>query len=281
MVTLTEKQRAADYLESQFDVSERRACKVITISRNSKRLRREQPINEIERLVIDLSENEPRWGYRKVHDRLRLNGQRIGRERVRLIRRREGLQVRKKQHRKRHPGNSGELIQAEYPNHVWTYDFVMDQTMDGRRLKALTIVDEFTRIGLDIVVSHSLTHIGVKSALQRLFSQHGRPAYIRSDNGGEFISTEIRKWLSRQGVAPHYIDPGSPWQNGYGESFNSIFRDDCLNRWIFRSPREARMVVSQWLKKYNGYRPHGSLDGITPNMFLGKWRQEHEDKNAA
>jgi len=157
----------------------------------------------------------------------------------------------------------------------------MDRTQDGRRLKSLTVTDEFTRQGLTIECARSLTAAGVKQVLNCLFAKYGRPDYLRSDNGPEFIAAELRIWLKKQKVKTHYIDPGSPWQNGYGESFNSIFRDDCLNRWEFYSVREAQIVINLWLEKYNDYRPHGSLNGITPNMFLEKWRQEHAYDKAA
>ena len=281
-MTLAEKQQAANYLQDGYVVSERRACQVLSIHRNTKRAyERKSYASEIDEAVIKLSEQEPRWGYRKVYERMKLDGHRVGRERVRLIRAREGLQVRKKQHKKRYPGPSGALLKSQYPNHVWTYDFVMDSTVDGRRLKCLTITDEFLRLGLAIEVSRSMTANDVKRVLSLLFAIHGRPEYIRSDNGPEFIATELQKWLKNEHVLTHYIKPGSPWQNAYGESFNSIFRDDCLNRWAFYSVKESQLVVNRWLDKYNDYRPHGSLKGMTPNLFLEKWRQEQIAENAA
>lgn len=281
-MTLAEKQQAAQYLQSHYSVSERRACKVMVLHRTTKRTYDHKTyFREIDSQIIKLSEAEPRWGYRKIYDRLKLDGCCLGRERVRLVRRREGLQVRRKQSKKRHQGSSGTLNKASYPNHVWTYDFVMDRTQDGRRLKSLTVTDEFTRQGLTIECARSLTAAGVKQVLNRLFAKYGRPEYLRSDNGPEFIAAQLRKWLKKQKVKTHYIDPGSPWQNGYGESFNSIFRDDCLNRWEFYSVREAQIVINLWLEKYNDYRPHGSLNGITPNMFLEQWRREHAYDKAA
>jgi len=157
----------------------------------------------------------------------------------------------------------------------------MDSTVDGRRLKCLTITDEFLRLGLAIEVGRSMTANDVKRVLSMLFAIHGRPENIRSDNGPEFIETALRQWLAEQRVNTYYIEPGSPWQNGYGESFNPIFRDDCLNRWTFYSVKEARLVVTRWLEKYNDYRPHGSLKGLTPNLFLEKWRQEQKTESVA
>jgi len=281
-VTLAEKQHAASYLQDRYQVSERRACKVVSMQRNTKRAYERKSFgDELDQVVIRRSEDQPRWGYRTVYNRMKLDGHRIGRERVRLIRAREGLQVRKKQHKKHYPGPTEGLLKARHPNHVWTYDFIMDQTMDGRRLKCLTITDEFTRKGLAIEVGRSMTSTDVERVLGLLFAIHGRPDYLRSDNGPEFIAKALRDWLKEQHVETHYIEPGSPWQNGYGESFNSIFRDDCLNRWAFYTVKEAKLVISTWLEKYNDYRPHGSLDGITPNMFLEKWHQQHANNKAA
>ncbi|MEX2489483.1 MAG: IS3 family transposase [Pseudomonadales bacterium] len=282
MVTLAEKQQAAVCLQGSYSVSERRACQVMSVHRNTKRAYDHKTWSQdSDESIIQLSGQEPRWGYRKVYDRLKLDGHRVGRERVRITRAREGLQVRKKQHKKRYPGPQGELLKAEYPNHVWTYDFVMDASLDGRRLKFLTVADEFTRRGLTITCGRSLTARDVQRILSRLFAEHGKPDYLRSDNGPEFLAQELRVWLSEHHVSTHFIEPGSPWQNGYGESFNAIFRDDCLNRWAFHSVREAQVVADHWKEKYNDYRPHGSLKGITPNMFLEQWRQEHATDNAA
>lgn len=282
MVTLAEKQHAAGYLQRHYEVSERRACRLLSIHRNTKRAYEHKTyFDPLDEEIIGLSGTEQRWGYRKVYDRMKLDGHKVGRERVRLVRAREGLQVRRKQHKKRYSGPSTSLLKAEYPNQVWTYDFVMDQTMNGRRLKCLTIVDEFTRHGLAIEVGRSIKAKDVIRVLSLLFAIHGRPEYLRSDNGPEFIAKALRRWLDKQHVATHYIEPGSPWQNGYGESFNSIFRDDCLNRWAFYTMKEAKIVVDHWLQKYNDYRPHGSLKGMTPNMFLAKWQQEHATKDAA
>lgn len=282
MVTLVEKQQAASYLQDCYEVSERRACQVLSIHRNTKRsYERKSYASDVNDEIIRLSGQEPRWGYRKIYDRMKLDGHQVGRERVRIVRAREGLQVRRKQHKKRYPGSSGVLPQAMRPNHIWTYDFMMDQTMDGRRLKFLTVADEFTRQGLAIECARSLTAKEVKNILGLLFAIHGRPENLRSDNGPEFIAKELRKWLKREHVNTHYIEPGSPWQNGYGESFNSIFRDDCLNRWAFYSIKETKLVAKQWLEKYNDYRPHGSLKGITPNLFLARWHQEQALENAA
>jgi len=154
---------------------------------------------------------------------------------------------------------------------VWSYDFVFDQTEDGRTLKCLTIVDEFTRQGIAIAVARSLTSGDVIRQLDRLFQQRGRPVCLRSDNGSDLVCSAVQRWLKDKHVDTHYIDPGSPRQNAYNESFNSIFRTTCLDRWLFSSLTEARVVIQQWLDEYNTIRPHGSLGGVNPERFLTCW----------
>jgi len=222
--------------------------------------------------VIRLSQRYPAWGYRKVYDLMRSDGIAISRERVRLIRRREGLQVIRKRRKKKVLGTTTQWVhRALYPNHVWSYDFVFDQTEDTRQLKCLTVVDEFTRQGLTIEVSRSITSGDVIRILESLFHQCGRPACIRSDNGPELVCSAVQKWLKEKHVDTHYIDPGSPWQNAYNESFNSIFRITCLDRMLFASLIEARVLINQWLEEYNTVRPHGSLGGLNPEQFLQRW----------
>ncbi len=240
---------------------------------------RRDAVDDGHRRTVELSERYSCWGYRKIHDLLRGDGIRIGRERVRLIRRREGLQILRKPPKRRVLGTTTQWVyRARYPGHVWAYDFVHDQTADGRRLKCLTVVDEFTRQGLAIRIGRSLTATDVVQILDELFHQHGRPACIRSDNGPELVATAVQQWLEDHDVDTHYIDPGSPWQNAYNESFNSIFRTTCLDRWWFHSLAEARVVADQWLDEYNTVRPHGSLRGMTPATFLQQWMATNTDQ---
>lgn len=282
MVTPSDRTRAAGYLEEEYQVSERKACQVLALNRNTKRrLQQARPIDDVAAKVIGLSEAKPRWGYRKVYDRLKLDGVRIGRERVRLIRKREGLQVRKKQHKKRHPGRDCPLLSAQYPGHVWSYDFVMDSTVDGKRLKLLTVIDEFSKQAFPIECRRSMASGDVVRVLRKLFAIYGQPEWIRSDNGSEFIAEAVQRVLREKGIKTQFIEPGKPWQNGYNESFNGILRDDCLNKWQFLTIREARLVVDDWVDEYNDYRPHGSLDGLTPNLFQEKWDREQGETRAA
>jgi len=261
------------YLRNRYGVSERRACRAMVMNRASYRyVGTQECLDKRYQRVLSLSEQYPYWGYRKIYDLMRAEGIPISRERVRRIRRREGLQVVRKRTKRKVLGTTTQWVhRACYPNHVWSYDFVFDQTGDARRLKCLTVVDEFTRQGLTIEVARSLTAGDVVRTLEALFREHGRPVCIRSDNGPELVATVVQKWLKDKQVDTHYIDPGSPWQNAYNESFNSIFRITCLDRWLFTSLTEARVVINQWLDEYNTIRPHGSLGGMNPERFLQRW----------
>lgn len=277
MVSLAERRRGVTYLRNRYGISERRACEALSMHRSSYRYgTRETVTDTAYQRVVKLSGRYSYFGYRKIYDLVRPEPLAISRERVRLIRRREGLQVVTKRRKRRVLGMTTQWVhRAEHPNHVWSYDFVFDQTEDGRQLKCLTVVDEFTRHGLAIEVGRSLTAGDVIRVLNQLFEIHGRPDCLRSDNGPELVSAAVQQWLKAHQVATHYIDPGSPWQNAYNESFNSIFRTTCLDRWLFVSLTEAKVVIQQWLDEYNTVRPHGSLGGICPEQFLQQWKQHN------
>ena len=278
-MSLAERRRCVTYLRNEYTVSERRACQVMDIHRSSYRYTGQQElVDAAYREVVRLSQRYPYFGYRKIYALMR-DSWTISRERVRQIRRREGLQVVKKRRKRKLLGLTTEWVnRAEYPNHVWSYDFVYDQTDDGRQLKCLTVVDEFSRQGLEIRVGRSLTATDVTGVLDELFRQHGRPACIRSDNGPELVSRHVQNWLGNKHVSTHYIDPGSPWQNAYNESFNSIFRTTCLDRCLFGSLTEARVIIDHWLDEYNTVRPHGSLGGMAPEQFLQRWTENNIDQ---
>ena len=281
MVSLASRRTVSDYLQATYQVSERRSCRLINLNRATKRNRpRTHRDQELRIEIHRLSMRYPRFGYRKIHDVLKDKGWQVGRERVRLIRKQEGLQVIKKLKKKRLCGTSTtELSKAKYPNHVWSYDLVSDQTACGRRLRCLTVIDEYTRYGLAIYINRSITSGHVKRVLQELFATWGPPTCIKSDNGPEFIAKNIQGWLAKSGVKTRYIDPGSPWQNGLNESFNGVFRDGCLDRWLFYSVQEARRVIDEWLREYNTERPHGALAGVPPARYV-KRIQEKERKAA-
>ena len=220
--------------------------------------------------MLDLSRLHPRYGYRRITALLRGEGWRVNRKRVHRLWRREGLKVVVKQRKKRRLGSSDNSVarrKAEHINHVWSYDFVMDQTENGRQLKFLPVLDEYTRECLTLEVARSITSMDVIEVLENLFMVRGVPEYIRSDNGPEFIANAIKTWLGEIGVATLYIAPGSPWENAYSESFNSRFRDELLNREMFGSVFEARVLSGDWRLDYNNHRPHSSLDYMTPAAF--------------
>ena len=167
--------------------------------------------------------------------------------------------------------NSCCVKKAEFINHVWTYDFISDRTEDGQSLKLLTVLDEFTRESLAIEVSRSITAKDVIAILEYLFMVRGVPGYIRSDNGPEFIADEIKKWLKNNHIETLYIEPGSPWENGYIELFNGRLRDELLNREVFHSVKEAKVLVEDWRLEYNHHRPHSSLGYLTPAGFAATY----------
>ena len=279
MVSLADRRRGAEHLERTLAVSERRVCQVVEIARSTKR--RPSGRAEEHKLVMkihELSERYPRFGYQKIFDRLKTSGWRVGREQVRLLRRREGLRVPQKAVKRRRPGISTvDPHQAEYPNHVWSYDFVADQTSDGKTLRFLTVIDEFTRRALWIECARHLTSFDVVRVLDQLVELHGRPTTIKSDNGSEFVAKKVQEWIESRRINARFIDLGSPWQNGHNESFNGVFRDGCLNRWLFESVREAREATEAWLYEYNVERPHGSLSGRSPGLFFEQWEQQQRE----
>ena len=182
--------------------------------------------------------------------------------------------------KRRRPGTSTIDPQyAEYPNHVWIYDFVADQTADGKTLRFLTVIDEFSRRAMWIECARHLTSVDVVRVLDQLIEIHGAPTTVKSDNGPEFVSKKVQEWIKGRGIGVRFIKPGSPWQNGHNESFNGVFRDGCLNRWLFESIREAREASEYWLQEYNVERPHGSLSGRPPALFFEQ--REEQDRDAA
>ena len=270
-----------EYVQTNHDVSERRACNVLSIHRSTFRYQPRARLTEAAtQAVITTSQDYDYWGYRKIFSLVQAAGHDIGRERVRVIRAREGLQVPDKKPKKRKTGtDTVEIDRAEYPGHVWSYDFIFDRTDDGRTLKCLTVTDEFSKVNLTIGCGRSLTGSDVKRTLSRLIEQWGAPVCIRSDNGSEFVAKQIQKWLGENHIGTRYIDPGCPWQNPYIESFNSIFRTTCLNRWMFLSLEEARREIALWREEYNTIRPHGSLAGLSPLQFLRNFRGDNPKFN--
>ena len=273
MVSLAERRRAVTYIRNEYAISERRACQAMQLNRSSYRYVTSKELNdETYWEVVRLSQHYPYWSYRKIFELMKEQQIAISRERVRLIRRREGMQVVRKRKKRRILGQMTQWVHwACYPNHVWSYDFVFDQTEDRRTLKCLTVVDEFTRQGLDIRVARSSTASDVIRILDELFQMYGWPVCLRNDNGPELVSHAVQDWLKDKHAGTHYIEPGSPWQNAYNESFSSIFRTTCLDRWLFSSMTEARVVIQQWLEENNTISRHGSMADMNPEYFLQRW----------
>ena len=245
-------------------LSERRVCKVLGQHRSSQRKlpRGRADEDALTRAIIALASEYGRYGYRRIWALLRDRGWDVGLSRVARIWRREGLKVPQKQPKRgRLWLNGGSCIRLRpcWRNHVWAYDFVMDRTHDGKAFRMLTVIDEYTRECLAIHVARSLKHDDVLACLTDLFTRHGPPDYIRSDNGSEFTAIAVREWLPRVGVKTLFIEPGSPWENGYNESFNGKLRDELLNGEIFYTLREAKVLIEQWRRHYNTIRPHSSL----------------------
>jgi len=245
-------------------VSERRACRVLSQPRPTQRRAQHVPSDEprLVKRMVELASEYGRYGYRRVTALLRAEGFTVNHKRVERLWRREGLKVPQKQpKRKRLWLNDGSCVRLRpaYRDHVWSYDFMADRTRDGRKLRLLTIIDEYSRECLAIDVGRSLTSDHVMDRLAQLFVERGVPAYLRSDNGGEFTATKVRAWLERLGVGTLFIEPGSPWENGYLESFNGKLRDELLAREVFDTLLEAKVLVARWRRHYNAVRPHSSL----------------------
>lgn len=251
------------HVQSVLGVSERRACRTLGQPRSTQRRARVVPADEtaLTDAVVSRAAEYGRYGYRRITALLRAEGWRVNAKRVERIWRREGLKVPRRQPKRgRLWLNDGSCVRLRpcWPGHVWAYDFVQDRTHDGRRFRMLTVIDEYTR-DLAIVVARRLTSDDVLQALCDLFVERGPPAHIRSDNGPEFVAKVVRGWLGRVGVTTLFIEPGSPWENGYNESFNGKLRDELLDREIFYSLREAEVLIERWRRHYNTVRPHSAL----------------------
>ncbi|WP_298605285.1 IS3 family transposase, partial [uncultured Sphingorhabdus sp.] len=257
------RRRCVDRVMAKFSVSERFACKVLGQHRSTQR-KKPQGRPDEEALtsdIIRLASRYGRYGYRRITAMLRSEGWTVNAKRVERIWRREGLKVPQKQPKKgRLWLNDGSCIRLrpEHPNHVWSYDFVEGRTHDGRRFRMLNIIDEFTRECLAIRIDRKLNSTDVIDALSDLFILRGVPGHVRSDNGPEFIAKAVREWIVAVGAKTAFIEPGSPWENGYCESFNSKLRDELLDGEIFYSLAEAKIIIEAWRRYYNTERPHSS-----------------------
>lgn len=252
-----------------MEVSERKACEVLEQPRSTQRSKGKvnEATEKLTKRITELACEYGRYGYRRITALLRNEGWHINHKRVERIWREEGLKVPKRQPKRRRLWfNDGSCLRLrpEYQNHVWSYDFVAERTSDGRPIRMLNLIDEYTRECLAITVARKITASDVIDTLADVFLQRGIPGYIRSDNGPEFVAELIREWLKDLGVTTSFIEPGSPWENGYIESFNGKFRDELLNGEIFDTIYEAQVVTEKWRKHYNTLRPHSALSYRPP-----------------
>ena len=255
-------------------VSERRACRALGQPRSSQRyVARKAPKDRgLAKRLATLSRENPRYGYRRAWALLRREGWKVNIKRVQRLWREEDLKVPEKQRKRRRLAEGGSengctRKKAEHKDHVWSYDFVMDRTEDGRTLKMMPVVDEYSRECLSIEVRRSITAEEVVKTLAALFAHRGEPAFIRSDNGPEFIAKALKCWLEASGVRTLYIEPGSPWENAYSETFISRFGDELLKREVFTSVLEAKVLAEEYRNHYNQERPHSALGYRTPAAF--------------
>ena len=260
-----------EHVIDRLGCPERKACEVLGQARSTQRYESTDDGKDQELLerMKALAAKRPRYGQDRIWALVRKEVL-VNHKRVERLWRQEGLQVPRRRPKKRRLGmidNSAERLKAQHKDHVWSYDFVSDKTEDGRKLRFLAIVDEYTRKNLALEVQRRFTAGDVQEVLEYLFLVRGRPRYIRSDNGPEFVAKNLRRWLRDSGVGPLYIEPGSPWENAYVESFNGKLRDELLDRELFLSLEEAKYVAERWRLDYNHHRPHSSLNWMTPAAF--------------
>ena len=272
MVSPAQKKQAVANVVEQRLCSERRACRYLGVHRSTYRYPVKptppQQVQLHQRIVV-LSWQYPRYGYRRIRALLAREGWSVSRKQVQRIRRKEGLKVCPKPPRIPRQGvSTGLPTQATHRNHVWTWDFIFDRTDKGSTLKMLTMLDEYTRQCLAIRVERQIRSEQVLATLWQAMTTYGIPEHIRSDNGTEFIAQKIQAWLRDNQIKTLYIDPGSPWQNGYIESFHSRFRDEYLNREWLLNLCEARVVIEDWRQHYNTERPHSRLGYLSPEGFI-------------
>ncbi len=280
MVSPRRRREAVLVLQDRLEISERRACEIVGQPRATQRYvpKRAADDEALRRKLRRIATDHKRWGYRRAHGHLLTLGWSLNRKRVQRIWREEGLRVPAKARKRRRAGEStGESpLIAAYPGHVWALDYCHDATEQGTELRFLNIVDEFTREALAIEVGRSFTADQTVEVLAALAARLGAPANIRSDNGPELTARALRDWCEGSGVKTNYIDPGSPWQNCWVESFNGRFRDEVLDCEIFTSVLEAKVISEDWRRTYNRCHPHSALQMMAPERFAEAWRLAHE-----
>jgi len=271
MVTPDAKRKAVVHLMEAHQVSQRRACDVLQVDRSMVRYKsRRVDDTGLRDAIKRVSRERRRFGYRRVHVMIEREGHTVNHKKLRRIYREERLQVRRRGGRKRALGTRRPMVLPDGPNQRWSLDFVSDAFTDGRRFRILTVVDDFTRENLALVADTSLSGQRVTRELDQVIVERGMPGTIVSDNGTEFTSMAILKWVQDTGIDWHYIAPGKPTQNAFIESLNGKLRDECLNETLFSSLADAKEVLEAWQEDYNRHRPHSSLGNLTPIEFAEK-----------
>lgn len=265
------KRDAVTHLCAEHGVSERRACEVLKVDRSSVRYKSIRPDDtSLREAIKKVAAERRRFGYRRIHVMLERQGLYMNQKKLRRLYSEEKLQVRKRGGRKRALGTRRPMLLPSRANERWSLDFVSDAFTDGRRFRVLAVVDDYSRECLTLVADTSLSGLRVTRELDSLIRQRGKPTTIVSDNGTELTSMAVLEWCQETGVEWHYIQPGKPMQNGFVESFNGSFRDECLNETLFSSLSQARQQITEWKEDYNLNRPHSSLGNLTPIEFVMK-----------
>jgi transposase InsO family protein len=274
MVSPLLRKIAVSYLV-EAGYAKRCACRLANISRTAASYVPERAEEDKALLgrIKELAHRHRRYGYRRVMIKLEQEGVKVNHKRVYRLWKMEGLSLKKRPRRKKQAHIEGEMKHAEYPNQVWSYDFMDDVTERGRQIRILNVVDEFSRECLAIKAGKSITSDDVIEVLDYLSLTRGIAEYIRSDNGPEFVAKAVNSWLKTRGAKCLFINPGSPWENSYIESFNGKLRDECLNMEIFTSTEQAKIVLEDWREEYNNYRPHSSLGGLSPRAYLQRYQE--------
>jgi putative transposase len=280
-VSPARRRRAVEHLQQMFGVPERWACRLVGQHRSTQRHQPVEPDRDraLRAELRQLSRAHPRWGYRRAHAVLREQGWVVNRKAVQRLWREEGLRVPVRRRKRQRLGSSScpaDRLAAEHPNHVWALDYQFDQTIDGRILKLLNVVDEHTREALTITVDRRIDADTTVKVLDGLVTERGAvPRLIRMDNGPELTANALRDWCRFTGTGTSYIEPGSPWQNPYVESFGGRLRDELLAVETFSSLLEARVLVEDWRIEYNTIRPHSALGYLTPTDYAKTWTANH------
>jgi transposase InsO family protein len=273
MVSPDAKRRGVAHLVKMKAFSQRHACHLVGVARSTTRYQRRRAVDEaaLAEAMQEQVQRHPVYGYRPITALLRRQGWQVNHKRVYRLWRMLGLQLPRRAKRKRQYGAAPERLQrAERPNHVWTYDFLHTSTERGGKLRILAVLDEYTRECLALFVGRSISSTRVIHLLHWLFVTRGRPAYLRSDNGPEFVARAVQMWLEDEKCQTLYIKPGSPWENPFIESFNGKLRAECLDRYLYVSTQEAQQLVDDWRQEYNEERPHSALGYLSPSTFANQ-----------